>query len=140
MENISLNQNDQDISLNDVISASKLSEIHSFIETLPRNYKTRVGERGSMLSGGQRQRISLARAIYNGRDIMFLDEATSAIDKGTELKIVKNLIGLNITIIAITHNRSILPYFDRIILFSNGKIIGDGNYKELKTKHPTLLK
>ncbi|QNI86955.1 ABC transporter ATP-binding protein [Synechococcus sp. ROS8604] len=139
MDNISNFQDIHKANFNDILLASKLSEIHAYIEALPDSYDTRVGERGSMLSGGQRQRISLARAIFRARDIMFLDEATSAMDRDTELKIIQNLKRLNYTLLAITHSRSILPYFDKIVLFSDGTILDVGTYSELTIQHPGLL-
>ncbi len=139
IDNISNFQDKQQVNIDDVITATKLSEMYSYVESLPNSFETRVGERGSLLSGGQRQRISLARAIFQSRDIIFLDEATSAMDKATELKIIQNLSRLNYTLVAITHSRSILPYFDKIVIFSNGTILDVGTYSELSITYPGLL-
>ena len=95
--------------------SAKLSEIHEFIETLPKKYETIVGENGVLLSGGQRQRIGIARALFKEREILTLDEATNALDMETEEKILENINKKMITIIQITH-RDIKNYgYDNII-------------------------
>ena len=69
-----------------VINSAKLSEIHEFVDNLPNKYETVVGDNGILLSGGQRQRIGLARALYQEKEILTLDEATNALDIETEKK------------------------------------------------------
>lgn len=75
------------------------------------------GENGSKLSGGQKQRLAIARALYSDKDILFLDESTSALDLETE-KIILNNIFENFkdkTIISITHKKNTLIYYDHVI-------------------------
>ena len=55
-----------------------------------------VGDQGFRLSGGERQRIGLARALYRNSDLLVLDEATNALDRNTENKIIKNIMSLNV--------------------------------------------
>lgn len=73
--------------MEEVIEAAKLAEIHDDIMAMPDGYDTIVGERGIMLSGGQKQRVSIARIFLKNPRILILDEATSALDTATERKI-----------------------------------------------------
>jgi ATP-binding cassette, subfamily B, bacterial PglK len=85
---------------------------------------TEIGDEVSGLSGGQMQRIAFARALYQERDILFLDEATSSLDEDIEIKIIDNLLEKykDKTIIAIVHKKSIASKFDKVINISNGNI------------------
>ena len=91
IENIAFGVKKNDIDYKKVIEAAKSSKIHEFIESLPLGYETIIGERGSFLSGGQRQRIGIARALYRGRKILVLDEATSSLDLDTEASIMNSI-------------------------------------------------
>ncbi len=86
--------------------------------------EAKIGDEVSGFSGGQVQRLALARALYQERDILFLDEATSSLDEEIELKIIDNLLSKykNKTIIAIVHKESIANKFERILKVENGKI------------------
>ena len=75
------------------------------------------------LSGGEKQRLGIARAIYSERPIIIMDECTNALDKNTELKIIKKLIAQEKTIFMITHNTDYLKLFDKILYISKNKII-----------------
>lgn len=120
----------------EVIEASKKAFCHDFIDLLPNKYDTLVGERGLKLSGGQRQRIAVARAILRDAPILVLDEATSALDSVTEACIQKSLKGLmkERTTIAIAHRLSTLAEMDRLVVFSEGKVIEEGTHEELLQK------
>lgn len=119
----------------EVIEASQKAHIHEFIQTLPDQYHTFVGERGIKLSGGQRQRISIARAILKNAPILILDEATSSLDSETENLIQESLNFLiedqKKTVIAIAHRLSTLKHMDRIIVLDNGVIIEQGTHEKL---------
>lgn len=96
--------------------AAGRASILTFIESQPDGFETTVGERGLKLSGGERQRVSIARALYGDPKVLFLDEASSALDEATESQIMGELRGLDdVTIIAITHRRSVIGADDQII-------------------------
>ena len=79
----------------------------------------------SGFSGGQMQRIAFARALYQEREILFLDEATSSLDEEVEIKIIDRLLSKYQykTIIAIVHKKSIASKFDKVIDISHGSIV-----------------
>lgn len=114
-QNISFEFDKKKIDINKVINSAKLSEIHEFVDNLPNKYETVVGDNGILLSGGQRQRIGLARALYQQKEILTLDEATNALDIETEKKILKNLKEKKITIIQITHRTENLDNYDEVL-------------------------
>lgn len=116
-----------------VVEACKEAEIHDFIMTLPKQYQTVVGERGSLLSGGQKQRISIARAILKDAPILLLDEPTSAIDEETEEQIQRalNRLSHGKTCITIAHRLSTIKASDRIMVLKDGKIAESGTHEGL---------
>ena len=117
----------------EVYTAARIAGCHEFIQHLPQGYHSLAGEKGMALSGGQRQRICIARSVLKKSPIMILDEATSALDSVTESVIQNNLEKLtgNRTTIIITHNVNTLERVDRIIVFDQGKIVGDGSKHSL---------
>ena len=107
----------------EVQEAARLAHAHDFIMQMPDGYDTMIGERGATLSGGQRQRIAIARALLRDPEILILDEATSALDAETENAIRQTLDGLKgqLTMLAISHNRSMLQAADRVYRISEGQ-------------------
>ncbi|MBH1651063.1 ABC transporter ATP-binding protein [Stenotrophomonas maltophilia] len=95
--------------------AAGKAAILPLIEALPEGLETTVGERGLKLSGGERQRIAIARALYGEPAILFLDEASSALDEATEREIMGHIRALanDVTVVAITHRRGIVSPTDR---------------------------
>ncbi|MCX7593855.1 MAG: cysteine peptidase family C39 domain-containing protein, partial [Fischerella sp.] len=89
LENITLF--DAEICLEQAIAAAKLADAHTFIQTLPWGYDTRIGEGGIILSAGQRQKIAIARALVRNPRILILDEATSCLDIESEHRFQQNL-------------------------------------------------
>jgi ATP-binding cassette subfamily B protein len=119
-----------------VCNAARKAHAAEFIEKLPNQYDTLVGERGIKLSGGQRQRIAIARAILKDARILVLDEATSALDSESEKLIQSALWELmkDRTAIVIAHRLSTVQRLDRIVVLDNGKIIEQGSHKDLLTQ------
>jgi ATP-binding cassette, subfamily B, multidrug efflux pump len=129
--NIRLN-NDK-ISGDDIIQASKYANAHEFIEQLPGKYSEEVKERGCTLSAGQRQLLSFARAIAHKPAILVLDEATANIDTESEQLIQDSLnkITKDRTTLIIAHRLSTIRNADKIIVIHKGKIKEIGNHEEL---------
>jgi ATP-binding cassette subfamily B protein len=104
-----------------------------WLETLPQGLETQVGERGARLSMGQRQLVSLMRVLVQRPVIFILDEATASIDPFTEWQIQQalSLILANTTSILIAHRLSTVKAADRIIVLEKGRIIEEGDHKDL---------
>ncbi len=125
----------EDITKEEVISASKDIKLHDFIKNLPGEYDYQVKERGASLSVGQRQLISFLRAMVYNPDVLILDEATSSIDNYSEQLIQRATKKLtkNRTAMVIAHRLSTIENADKIIVLEQGTI------KEIG-KHEILLK
>lgn len=110
---------------------------HDFIELLPKQYDTRIGERARMLSGGQKQRIAIARSVISKPTVLLLDEATSALDPKAETIVQKalNNITAGRTTINIAHKLSTVQKADNIAVMSAGRIIEQGTHQELLAKN-----
>ncbi|SFI79531.1 ABC transporter ATP-binding protein/permease [Nitrosomonas sp. Nm34] len=119
----------------EILAAAKSAHIHDFIESLPDQYETQVGERGLKLSGGEKQRIAIARAILKKPTILIFDEATSALDSKTEKKIQRELkqLAKNRTTLVIAHRLSTIIDADQILVMDNGYIAERGTHQQLLT-------
>ena len=106
-------------------NAAEKAALLDFIEGLPDDFETTVGERGLKLSGGDRQRTAIARALYAEPQILFLDEASSALDEATERDIMNHIraIADEATILAITHRKSMIAPGDQIVRLKDGPAI-----------------
>ena len=104
-----------------------------FIESLPEQYGTIVGERGIRLSGGQRQRIGIARALYKRASVLVFDEATSALDNETEAAVMDAIERLDrdLTILIIAHRLSTVAGCDHVIKLAEGEVAAQGTYDEV---------
>ena len=123
-------------------NAAKLSKSESFIQECPEDYKTVIGDRGIKLSGGQRQRIAIAREIYKEPDIIIFDEATSSLDTESEKYIqesINNMKG-NRTLIIIAHRLSTIKNCDIIYVLSKGRVVEQGNFKQLYNTPDSIFK
>jgi ATP-binding cassette subfamily B protein len=121
-----------------IVAAARAAEADEFITGLREGYDTVIGEQGLTLSGGQRQRVSLARALITNPAILILDDATSAIDAGTEAQIHATLhtVMAGRTTLLIAHRRSTLQLADRIAVLDEGRLIDEGTHEELTARCP----
>ncbi|EIW94065.1 leukotoxin translocation ATP-binding protein LktB [Capnocytophaga ochracea] len=123
----------------------KISNIQSFIDSLPLGLNTKIGASGNGISGGQKQRILIARAVYKNPKFLFFDEATSSLDAENE-KIIYNQLQSFFkgkTVVIIAHRLSTVKNADKIIVLKKGEIIEQGNHKELvslKKEYYSLIK
>jgi ATP-binding cassette subfamily B protein/ATP-binding cassette subfamily C protein len=126
----------RDISVKEVINASKEVNAHDIIEKLPEGYNTEILERGGTLSSGERQLIALARAVLFNAKIIILDEATASIDVQTEDLIQKALdkIADKKTIISIAHRLSTVKSSNKILVVHKGLIVEEGSHNQLIEK------
>lgn len=126
-----------DLSREQVVEAAKMANAHEFIIKLDKGYDSVVGERGITLSGGQRQRICIARALARKPTVLLLDEATSALDTKSEHLVHKAIDDIicdnkrSVSVVIVAHRLSTVMNADRIFVINEGKIIQEGNHKEL---------
>ncbi|XP_072203490.1 multidrug resistance-associated protein 1-like isoform X2 [Excalfactoria chinensis] len=114
------------------------------LEQLPNGDQTEIGERGVNISGGQKQRVSLARAVYSNADLYLLDDPLSAVDVHVGKHLFEKLIGpsgllKSKTRVLVTHNLTLLPHADLIIVMEEGKISELGSYQELISKRAKFV-
>ena len=121
LNNITLGDKLSNNSSNRIEKIFKRLGLTDFINNLPENLNTIVGENGTKLSGGQVQRIGIARALYHKKKIIFLDEFTSSLDNQTETELLKYLkeISNETTIILVTHRKQPLKICDEIYEIEN---------------------
>ena len=114
-------------------TAARQARVDEFAEALPGGYDYILGEGGSGLSGGQRQRVSIARAFLKNAPVLILDEATSALDMKSEAAIQAELeeLAKGHTTFVIAHRFSTIRMAQRILVFNEGRIIGDGSHSDL---------
>ena len=123
----------------EIFKAAKLSYCDEFIDKLPNKFDTVIGENGYRLSGGEKQRLSIARAMLKKSKIILLDEATSSLDAETESKIQEaiKLLTKDRTTLVIAHRLSTVMNSKTICVVDDGKIVAEGNHKELLQKSDT---
>jgi ABC-type multidrug transport system fused ATPase/permease subunit len=121
-----------------VEAAARAAQAHEFIEELPQQYDTVIGERGITLSGGQRQRIAIARALLIDPRILILDDATASVDATTEARIRAGLrvVMRDRTTIIIAHRLSTIALADEIVVLEDGRIAGRGTQADLLEESP----
>jgi len=121
-----------------VIAAAMAANAHEFIMKLPDGYDTRVGEGGRSLSGGQRQRVAIARAFLVNPAVLLFDEATASLDTESEEAVQQALQAFRRgrTTFIIAHRLNTIRDADRILVVSEGRIVGDGRHDDLVTACP----
>lgn len=122
----------------DLYAAAQAAQADEFIRAMPDGYDTRVGERGATLSGGQKQRLAIARAMLMNPRILILDDATAAVDTGTEQLIQQALYRLmhGRTTFVIAHRLSTVMRADLILVLDHGRIAARGTHAELQAGSP----
>ena len=130
-----------DASRAEIEEAARMASIHDDILRFPQGYDTPVGEKGITLSGGQRQRVAIARALLADSSLLLLDDALSAVDTGTETRILEHLAELRArvrstpgpgrAVIIASHRLSSVAAADHIVVLKNGRILEAGNHDTL---------
>lgn len=117
----------------EIEAAAKLARIHHFINRLPEQYDTWVGERGANFSGGQKQRIAIARALLMDPRVLIFDDSTSSVDAATEFEIQQAMAALmrGRTTFVIAHRLRSVREADQILVLDQGRIVQRGKHHEL---------
>lgn len=134
-ENLLLAKGDAtDEEIKDSIKKASLDE---FVDSLPKNIDTKVGESGIKLSGGQKQRLAIARALLRKSNIIIFDESTSSLDNFAQEEVKKSIDGLKgkSTIVIVAHRLSTIKNVDKIFFLDNGNIVDEGTFDELYEKN-----
>jgi len=119
--------------LADIEKAARDAHAMEFIERLPQQLATEVGENGTLLSGGQRQRLAIARALLKDAPILILDEATSALDNESERAIQEALAEVmkHRTTLVIAHRLSTIENADQVVVLDQGRVVESGTHAQL---------
>ncbi len=135
MENIRIGK--KDATDEEVMEAARLANCMDFVEKLPDQWNTMIGENGSELSGGERQRISIARAFLKDAPIILMDEATASLDVDNESAIQESISKLiqNKTVLIIAHRMRTVDGVDKIVVLKDGAVAEQGTPEQLKQQN-----
>ena len=113
--------------------AIHVSQLNSWIESLPAGLETEVGEKGVLVSGGEKQRLALARAIYRNPEVLIMDEPTSAIDVQTEKELERSLLSYSnqLTRIIVTHRLETAKVCNQVAFMKAGQLVASGAFTDL---------
>lgn len=127
---------DEHIDYEQVHRCCQIAQIEAEINAMPKGFDTMIGENGRGLSGGQKQRLLIARALYRNPQMLFLDEATNALDTVNEAKITAALKNAFVdrTVVVIAHRLSTIRHADQIVVMDQGRIVEVGTHEELIQK------
>jgi ATP-binding cassette subfamily B protein len=116
-----------------LLAATEMANILSFVESLPNGFNTKLGTDGTGISQGQKQRLLIARAVYKNPHYLFFDEATNALDANNEKAITENLQRFfkGRTVVVVAHRLSTVKHADNIIVLQKGSIIEQGTHASL---------
>jgi ATP-binding cassette subfamily B protein len=125
-----------DAALSEMRRVAQLAGIHEFIDSLPNQYESVLGERGLALSAGPRQRLAIARALLRNPSILVLDEPSAALDPNSEWSLGETLRSLATicTIVIVTHRAALVEFADQVIVLENGRVIESGDRRILGTQ------
>ncbi len=139
-ENIAYGRDDA--TLEAVMEAARSAGIHEYISGLPNGYYTEISDDGVNLSKGQKQLITIARAMMSRSEILILDEATSNVDTRTERQIQDAMYALmdGRTCFVIAHRLSTIENADLILVMDDGRVVEQGNHRQLLDKGGTYAK
>ncbi|MDQ7095607.1 ABC transporter ATP-binding protein [Desulfosporosinus sp. PR] len=117
----------------EIIKAARVAQADDFIQLMPSQYESNLGQGGVNLSGGQKQRLSIARALVKQAPLLILDDCTSALDAVTEAKVRRGLRTMDAdkTVIMITQRIGTAMFADKILVLDNGVKVGFGSHQEL---------
>ena len=123
----------EDASMDAIVQAAKIAQLHDYIDSLEEGYDTVIGERGATLSGGQRQRLSIARAVLMDPPVLILDDSTSSVDARTEdlIRTAMESVMRGRTTFVIAHRLSTVHRADLILVLRDGEIAERGTHQEL---------
>ncbi|MDR0450775.1 MAG: ATP-binding cassette domain-containing protein, partial [Treponema sp.] len=127
----------ENAAMDEVVSAAKAAQAHSFITQLPEGYQTVLSENGVNISQGQKQLLTIARAMLLDVRMLILDEATSNVDTRTEIRIQKAMRRLmkNKTCFVIAHRLSTIQNADLILVMNEGNLVEQGTHQSLLEKN-----
>lgn len=120
-----------DASDEEIIEALKMSKAYEFVSKYDDLLNHEVLENGKNFSGGQKQRLAIARGILRAKELLILDDSTSALDYLTDKEVRKNLKRKKITTLIISQRCSSIKDADRIYIIEHGEIVGVGTHKQL---------
>ena len=120
-----------DASDEEIIEALKMSKAYEFVSKYDDLLNHEVLENGKNFSGGQKQRLAIARGILRAKELLILDDSTSALDYLTDKEVRKNLKRKKITTLIISQRCSSIKDADRIYIIEHGEIVGAGTHKQL---------